>query len=361
MAESDSLLAHLVSSFPGNTENIATEALAYILNESPSCREALCNLVKEGGIDVGPIDSVKTQVAGPGGVIPDLIGLYNGQYKPLLIEAKFDADLTDNQPNHYLEWLSTYNKPSVLLFVVPGTRVKYLWPELERRAGEEYGTLAHIHAERKCLRVGDCERHLMMISWLNLLDSMSYWSRYSGEPLTTEANIKQLRGLARQRSESVFQPFGDLLVELDSEFRQRRELDLQKIIFQVTAQGNAGKWLSTYRLRPARHPYGSGRYIRLTQSGAVPWFGVNRELHKRFGLTPLWLWFGPASEGKKDHLNQYQHDAVQTELGYPIKDARVYEDGWVPLTLKPDVELPEVLADVVSQIMRINDAINRSS
>ena len=359
MDESDTLLSHLVSRFPGNAENIATEALAYILNESPSCREALGNLLMEGGVDVGPIDSVNTQVTGPGGVIPDLIGLYKGKYKPLLIEAKFDADLTDNQPNGYLEWLSTYDKPSVLLFVVPGIRVKYWWPELERRAAGKYGTLTHINAERKCLRVGDSERHLMMISWLNLLDSMSSLSRNNGEGLTIEADIKQLRGLARRRSAEVFQPF-DQLVELDSALGQRRELDLKKIILEVTEQGKAGKLLNTYRLNVARHPYGFGRYIRLTESGAVPWFGINREFHKKYRLTPLWLWFGPATEGKENYLNQSQHYAVQTELGCPIEDARVREDGWVPLTLRPDVEFSEVLADLVGQLERIRDVIDRA-
>lgn len=352
MADRDTLLAHLVSRFPGNAENIATEALAYILNESPSCREALINLITEGGVDVGPIDSVETQVTGPGGVIPDLIALNQGEYKPLIIEAKFDAGLTDNQPNRYLEWLSTYDKPSILLFVVPGTRVKYLWPELERRAVVNYGTLAHINAERKCVRVGDSVRHLMMISWLNLLDSMSNLSRNAGERSTIEADIMQLRGLASHRSAGVFQPFRDLLVELDSELHQSRQIDLQKIIVEVTKQGKSGKWLNTNRLHVARHPYGFGRYVRLTDSGAVPWFGVNRELHKRYSLTPLWLWFGPAREGKRDYLNQSQHNALQTEFDHPI------EDGWVPLTLKPNVEFPEVLADVVSQLERIRDIIN---
>ena len=360
MAENDTLLAHLVSRFPGNAENIATEALAYILNESSSCREALVNLLREGGVDVGPIDSVKTQVTGPGGVIPDLIGLYDGEYKPLLIEAKFDADLTNNQPNHYLEWLSTYNGPSVLLFVVPGIRVRSLWPQLERRASEKYGTLTHIDAERKCLRVGESELHLMMISWLNLLDSMSNLSRISGEPLAIEADIRQLRGLAKHRSAEVFQPFRDLLVELNSEFSQRRGLDLQKIISAATDQGKARKWLNTYRLRVARHPYGFGRYIRLTESGAEPWFGVNRELHKRFGLTPLWLWFGPAHEDKKGYLTHSQHVAVQTELGYTIEDTGVIDSGWVPLTISPNVELPGVVADVVGQIERIIEAIKRA-
>ena len=41
MPNNDTLLAYLVSSFPGNTENIATEALRHIFSHSDASVEAL--------------------------------------------------------------------------------------------------------------------------------------------------------------------------------------------------------------------------------------------------------------------------------------------------------------------------------
>ena len=49
----------------------------------------------------------------------------------MLIEAKFWAGLTDNQPIAYLERLPS-NTPSALLFIAPTARLEILWNELRR-------------------------------------------------------------------------------------------------------------------------------------------------------------------------------------------------------------------------------------
>ena len=41
MSDDDRLLAYLVSSFPGRTEDIATEALCHVFGQSDACVDAL--------------------------------------------------------------------------------------------------------------------------------------------------------------------------------------------------------------------------------------------------------------------------------------------------------------------------------
>ena len=53
----------------------------------------------------------------------------------MLIEAKFRAGLTDNQPMAYLKRLPA-NTPSALLFVAPAARLTTLWNELRRIAAK---------------------------------------------------------------------------------------------------------------------------------------------------------------------------------------------------------------------------------
>ena len=132
MAETDPiLLAHLA---PWIDEDIATEALAYILNESSASRQALDSLLRDGGVNVPPITGVKTQVNGPRGIRVDLVCNSDGnQRPPVLIEVKFSATLTRNQPNNYLQWLLDNGNESVLLFIAPEARIKLLWPELKGR------------------------------------------------------------------------------------------------------------------------------------------------------------------------------------------------------------------------------------
>ena len=75
------------------------------MSNSPAARRALADTLKDGGIEVGPIDRVETWEIGKEGEIPDLVCFDDKGEKQVLIEAKFWADLTKNQPNQYLKQL----------------------------------------------------------------------------------------------------------------------------------------------------------------------------------------------------------------------------------------------------------------
>ena len=93
MAEIDTLLAHLSPSFTSQTENIAIEALGYVLNEYAGSREGLDDVVRSGGRNVKPVVKVRTQVTALDGTRPDLVGVDEDGAEPVLIEAKFWAEL----------------------------------------------------------------------------------------------------------------------------------------------------------------------------------------------------------------------------------------------------------------------------
>ena len=73
--------------------------------------------------DVAPITTLKTQVIGADGTIPDLVGFDKADEEDEIgqervpIEVKFWAPLTANQPNGYIERLPT-DGPAVLMFLV---------------------------------------------------------------------------------------------------------------------------------------------------------------------------------------------------------------------------------------------------
>ena len=123
------------AAFRGRTEDIAVEALGHILSTSEAARAALPDVVDTGGAPVGAIDRVRTQVTGEEGARPDLVGFDESGQERVLIEAKFGAGLTENQPVAYLKRLPD-GQPSALLFVVPSARVESLWAELRRRVSE---------------------------------------------------------------------------------------------------------------------------------------------------------------------------------------------------------------------------------
>ena len=337
MLENDTLLAYLVSRFPGNTENIATEALRHIFDQSDASIEALNDVVQSGVRGIEPIKTVRTQVVHADGTIPDLVGYDENGKERVLVEVKFWAELTANQPNGYLLRLP-YDGPAVLVFLAPEERIQSLWPQLRNRIAQKDIELFDVDAERKCLKVGNTQQHLMAVSWGSLLDSMAARSRDDGGGPHIEAEIRQLRSLAKFADTGAIKPirkgeeFG-----ADSEVRKRQ---YRRLIDAATERGIRQEWVDRKGLRATPRTYGYGRYIRLY--GNIVWFGVNVNQFERTGDTPLWV--NPSSGLR----------TIGTELAKRLESK---DPHWLPVTLKRDVEYPEMLDGVVDSLKRIADVI----
>lgn len=74
MSNDGSLLAYLSSRFPGKTEDIAVEALGYILSTSEAARIGLSGLLRSGCAKGDDFSGIATQVGGDDGERPDLVG-----------------------------------------------------------------------------------------------------------------------------------------------------------------------------------------------------------------------------------------------------------------------------------------------
>ena len=73
MAEIDTLLAHLSPSFTSQTENIAVEALGYVLNKYAGSLEGLDDVVRSGVRNMKPVVQVRTQASAQDGTCPSRI------------------------------------------------------------------------------------------------------------------------------------------------------------------------------------------------------------------------------------------------------------------------------------------------
>ena len=351
MAEGITLLSHLTGMLTPRIEETATEALGYILRKSAKSREGLDDLVRSGAGQVAPVAEVTTQSYRDDGTRVDLIGRDEYEVERVLIEAKFRAELQPTQPVAYLNRL-TGDGPTVLMFVVPEDRIRLLWRDLRQRLSDAELGFAEGDGERKCVQLNGTEKHLMVVSWAGLLDCMLARSR-EGEDWSIESDIRQLRGLAEYAEAENFQPFrgrGDSF-GADQE-SQRRDRDLRQIIDRVTDHGVNDGWLDRKGLNRALKSHGYGRYIRFPHSGAVPWFGINYDLYKESGETPLWLWFGPPNADKRFHLRPLQFEAICTVLK-PMN-----ADGWFPLELPKDLDLHLVVEQIAVQLKTLLDVID---
>jgi hypothetical protein len=124
----DTLLGHLAfRRLTTQVEDLATEALGYVLSRSDAARTALKRHVDRCGVTLPEQLSYLTQSVGEHEERPDVVGQTADGVERLLIEAKFWAGLTENQPVGYLNRLPT---GGVLLFVVPEKRLHSCWSEL---------------------------------------------------------------------------------------------------------------------------------------------------------------------------------------------------------------------------------------
>ena len=269
MADNDTLLAYLIPKLTSKVEDSATEALAYILNKSDASKKALADLVGIGAADIG---RVETQVTASDGSQPDLVCFDTGNEKRIIVEAKFWAGLTGNQPNAYLEQLPETGR-SVLLFIAPDVRIGTLWASISDRANSGEFPLEPVRSPDRMptAKVSGAERHLMLVSWTNLLNRMLAVA----ENPEISAEIMQLRGLAHRQDEDAFLPLHS--EELGPAFARRMRGFIRLVNDVVDARGVREGWMSIQGLSATSQRYGYGRYFRFSGTEEAWWFGINHD------------------------------------------------------------------------------------
>ena len=306
------------------------------MNPNAKQTEPLNDVVQSGIRGVQPVTTVKSQVVHADGTIPDLVGFDEYGKERVLIEVKFWAELTRHQPVAYLERLPD-DGPVVVMFLIPEDRVQSLWPQLKERLSRQFDHLTEVDSERKCLRVRDTEKHLMMASWGGLLDTMAARSTDFDEA-GVHTEIRQLRTLARYADAGAFKPIspGEELGK-DSEARLRQ---YKRLIDAATERGIEQEWISKKGLNRTPRRYGYGRYIRLL--GYIVWFGVNVDQFEKTRITPLWIGCSISPD----------------KLGVWRDKLQMNDDGWIPVDLKKDVKYPEILDGVVDSLKHIAEVIH---
>ncbi|MYC94028.1 MAG: hypothetical protein F4X14_03580 [Caldilineaceae bacterium SB0661_bin_32] len=177
----------------GQTEDAVVEALGHILSRSEAARSALASTLREGGTAVGTIAGVRSEDTDVEGERPGLAG-YDGEgVVRALIQVVCWADLTPGQPNAYFKGLPL-DRPAALLFIAPAARLAALWPELCRRADEQFTIIgATTPGDLRAATVSGGERRLMLTSWNALLELMERVVSGAGD-VEAEAGIGQLLG-----------------------------------------------------------------------------------------------------------------------------------------------------------------------
>ena len=317
------LFAQILPMFTGQTERAATEALRHILQQSEPARSALENMMRTAGVEIDPLTRFQTEAIGEEGERVDLVCYDGDGTERVLIEVKFWAGLTDNQPNTYLARLPE-DTHSALLFVAPAQRIETLWPELCRRAEEQHKLTVTsdipTSGELRGMSIDSNVHKMMLTSWRAVLQQMGSRANVAGDAAAAR-DIEQLRGLTERMDSDAFLPIHS--DELGQEF-PRRMLNLVNLVDDATQRAIANGWADASGLRITPQWHGYGRYFRI--GGVVVWFGINFQYWASNGSSPLWI--------------QNQDDSF-----------------WYWVWLPTGVEYPQVLEAVVDQLDHFREII----
>ena len=351
MVSQNTLLAHLSRWFARPTEDIAVEALAHVLSSSVEAKNSLYDMLRDCGAEVGEITGVVTQQTGEEGDRPDLV-CYSGNAECILIEAKFWAGLTVNQPVTYLKRLPE-DGPAVLLFVAPESRFESLWPELLRRVTD---------AKDESIALGETttgdgyraasagsSRLLLMTSWASLLNRMESRTADSGDE-ATKNDIRQLRGLAVRADEETLLPMRK--EQLGPEI-PRFMVQMNRLVDDAAIRVAEAGWIVGGNKSSDANGYRRRIQFLLlpewTEGNWFQWFGVDIRFWGQYRETPLWVMCpGPKnwSEFREKLQRQAAIDFVDTERA-------------IPISLPTGVEYDAVLEEVVHQFKNISELLRQ--
>ena len=191
------LFGHLAMRFSAHPENLATEALHYVLSGSDVARSAFVRYFNQAGLSLPEMLTFQTQDHAEDQAIPDLVGLDTALRPVLICEAKFWAGLTDNQPVTYVRRLPK-ETDSILAFIAPGRRIAPLWPELLRRCQCTEIAVSDARQLADDYRVAKLgpQQLLAIVSWASLLDALLRPLELQHQS-TIAADVAQLRGSVR--------------------------------------------------------------------------------------------------------------------------------------------------------------------
>lgn len=349
---SPTVLAHVAWMLRGSFEDLAVEALGYILNRSKPATRALEEVLRDGDAEVSPIRFVQTQAMEVTGATPDLACLDRDGEKHVLIEAKFDARLTKNQPVQYLRHLPA-DRPSVLLVVAPERRLKSLWAEMTELLSETPDLTVNEEIAAEGLRAASVSDStaLILVTWEHLLYKMETSAKLKAEEGTLRS-IAELQGVVEYEVLNAWQAPSSDLTDLDeSDVRRFKEL----IDGAVRAGVHEG-WASTENFGTGGGVTGYIRYFAIGQVSV--WLGYDLRMWETYGGA---LWFG-FQESAQRNIGIVREGMRGLSAKRPqdyLHDVPAWSQkrDYIRIEMPGKVELPYALEALLVQLREIADAL----
>lgn len=352
----DSVFGHLAMRFSTSPENLATEALCFILNQSDNAKRGFIKFLAMMDTEMPEVINFQTQGRGETGEIPDLVGIDGDGKEVFLGEAKFWAGLTDNQPVSYIKRLVKANG-KILLFISPEKRFATLWPEILRKCVKAKLDYQQ-HAEGKFFLTATLAGKpiLALTSWRAIINVLRSTAETESDQKTL-SDLMQLQGLCDRMDDDAFLP---LHSEEMAAIHGKRVAHFIALANETVEKLAANKTISLSGLRATTRPDGWGRYFTFSNYGCMLMF--NFKMWAKNYPTPIWLSITTiTSENGKP---KWVHKPATEEklLAYCANtDQQLFRKGkeiFIPIFIPTLEEKHLVVQSIYGQVHEILDYIN---
>lgn len=312
-----SLLTHIASNFISEYENVANSSMSYLLNEYSCAREVLKNILDSDKVP----NHYKTELATKNNGRPDITGLDSNGEKTVIIEGKFWANLTSNQPNNYLKELADNGK---VLFLAPEKRLNSLQAEIDKRIDKPASNIK-ICSWLKFINGIESENNKnhnqQLASDLIQFKELCLKMDAEGMPPLSESDLDPVNGKRLSH-------FSDIIDECNSILRQWKDSDFK-------------------RTKTQSQKYGHGFYFYGHNFGC--WLEFNSEKWFSRDLnTPIWLDIATNNWDESEKINHYMK-------AYDAKNSIGSDYG---ICLKTGMDKKEAVSFIVGRTKDILSYLN---
>jgi len=276
-----SILADFVLRHAAHPENAASDALQTVLRRSPASMDGLVTFLDMLGVrDLGT-PWIAREATGAAGERPDFVVRDGGGDERCIVEAKFWAGLTDNQPLTYLRRLAG-SEGTAVAFVCPPSRVDALWAELRVRCREEGVISTETPIRDGRAATTSLGPLLAVLPWQVLTSHLLHEAERQQDD-SAATDLRQIVGLAERLDREAFAPLH--AHDLGPEVAQRVRWHFQTVVDvhdRLVEEGAA--------MRDGRSATGAdfyGRFLRV--EGVRFWLGVWWGAWASGPATPFWL------------------------------------------------------------------------
>jgi hypothetical protein len=337
-----SLLGQFYNRIRGSQEDIASEGLTYILKSSVQARKVISQIIF---INTGfqTSDLIFTsQSVGSKLERPDISGKDENGKEILIIESKFWASLTNNQPNEYLKRMG---ENTTLIFLVPTLRVRSVFEEILERVNEEYSEIElELYSHKIYLK--NSNQHILIKTWDEILNLIKF-ALVEENNLPLVSDIDQIIGFCNTIDTYSFQPINDLDLSPSIPKKINSYYDIvDKVVDELK---NRNEHTHTSGLVRTPQKYGYHRYFQYADFGMS--MCLKLELWAEFADTPFWITL-KNTENNSWIASSDLHKNLCAKTALILKYKSVDYGGEIYIAIKPKIGKTEdiVINDLANQI-----------